>query len=119
MPRVRARLLRRLHAPHRVRLRAAAGAFHQHTPDAHTPDARTQSRHVSLSRARASMRSPASVCLARSPVASQEDFFTEGVAYEAAMATLIEAIAADVEFGKSQLETPEMLAFRSDPFLAS
>jgi hypothetical protein len=53
-----------------------------------------------------------------SPVASQEDFFTEGVAYEAAMATLIEAIAADVEFGKSQLETPEMLAFRSDPFLA-
>ena len=40
------------------------------------------------------------------------------MAYEAAMATLIEAIAADVEFGKSQLETPEMLAFRSDPFLA-
>jgi len=40
------------------------------------------------------------------------------VAYEAAMATLIEAIAADVEFGKSQLETPEMLAFGSDPFLA-
>ena len=39
------------------------------------------------------------------------------MAYEAAMATLIEAIAADVEFEKSQLETPEMLAFRSDPFL--
>lgn len=35
------------------------------------------------------------------------------------MATLIEAIAADVEFGKSQLETAEMLAFRSDPFLQS
>ena len=49
----------------------------------------------------------------------QENFFAEGVAYEAAMAILIEAIAGDVEFGKSQLETLEMLAFRSDPFFAS
>ena len=32
------------------------------------------------------------------------------------MATLIEAISGDVEYGKSELETPEMLAFRSDAF---
>ena len=47
---------------------------------------------------------------------AQENFFAEGVAYEAAMATLIEAISGDVEYGKSELETPEMLAFRSDAF---
>mmetsp|Transcript_2150 Transcript_2150/g.4166 ORF Transcript_2150/g.4166 Transcript_2150/m.4166 type:complete len:171 (+) Transcript_2150:55-567(+) len=49
-------------------------------------------------------------------VRPQENFFKEGVAYEAAMATLIEAIANDVEFGKTKLDTVEMLAFRSDAF---
>ena len=43
----------------------------------------------------------------------------DGVPYETAMATLIEEIAADVEFGKSQLDTPAMLAHQSDAFFAS
>ena len=51
-------------------------------------------------------------------VRPQENFFVEGVPYESAMATLVEAIAADVEFGQSQLEEPEMLAFKEDAFFA-
>ena len=52
------------------------------------------------------------------PPCRQENFFAEGVPYEKAMQTLIEAIAADVEFGKTTLETPDMLAFKSDAFFA-
>lgn len=52
-------------------------------------------------------------------VRPQENFFVEGVPYESAMATLVEAIAADVEFGQSQLEESPMLAFREDAFFAA